>query len=1407
MQVKDLHIMKGALRSVLIVLLLSMMGLTKAYALNITFADTLVKQICVYHWDTNGDSELSYTEAAAVTSLGQAFSGQNITSFDELQYFTNLSIIDNYAFSSCQYLSSVNMGNSVIGINRNAFEHCTGLVSINFPNSLVTISSSAFAYCTNLVSINFPNSLVTIGEGAFFGCTSLSSLNIPNSVETICQGAFSDCTSLTSVFIPESVVLFGVYQALNYYGNYSWYTGSNVFSGCSNLNSIVVDENNPAYDSRQNCNAVIVKSNNALISGCNNSFIPSGVSFIGKNAFRGCARLASITIPSSVIGIGDATHENYYGNPFEGCSGLNSIFVASDNPKFDSRNNCNAIIVKDFNWLLTGCKNTVIPNSVTEISGDAFYDCTSLTSIEIPNSVTTISVGAFTNCTGLSSMEIPNSVTSIGEYAFWGCSGLTSLTIGSSVASIGSYAFGGCSNLASMLVLAETPPALSYYVFDNVPTEIPVEVPCGTLSAYQSASGWNAFTDIEEDCTTTFTITTSANPTEGGTISGGGTYLQSATCTLTATANFGYSFVNWTENGSEVSTDASYSFTVTEDRTLVANFEENSIIFADANVKDICVANWDTNGDGELSYVEAAAVTTLGTVFKNNQTITSFNELQYFTGLTIIKGHDTERGSMVTPNGAFYNCNNLTSIIIPENVTTIGGNAFTFCKKLASINLPSAVTIINDYAFTYCYALATIEVYAETPPTLGNGVFNSVNKTIPVYVPCGTASAYQAANGWSQFTNIQERECLNYEITASVNPMEGGTVTGNGIYIQGTTCTLTATANDGYIFMNWTENGSVVSTDTIYSFIVTGARTLLANFEQETIDENITFADTVVKTLCVANWDTNGDGELSYAEAAAVTDIGMTFRNNNTITSFEELQYFTGLVSIVNGAFQYCGSLSSIIIPNSVISVGDHAFDRCYNLVSITLGNFVTSIGDHAFYYCSNLPSFTFGNSVISIGGYVFCYCYNLSSVSIGSSVNSIGTCAFAHCLELEQITVNVGNSVYDSRESCNAIIETASNTLIAGCKNTVIPNSVVSIGRNAFFYCSSLTSISIPSSVTSIGTDVFNGCGLEQITVDTENTVYDSRENCNAIIETASNTLMVGCSNTIIPNSVITIGIGAFYDRDNLTAIAIPNSVTSIGLSAFEQCNNLVSVIIGNSMSSIEDRAFYNCNGIDSMTMFVETPSALGNYVFYNVNKTIPVYVPVGTMATYQAASGWNEFTNYQEIETIITQTINFNQGSNWFSSNVEITLDDLKAALLSALNNASGIKITSQSNGYTIWNGSFWRGSLNPFEVSQMYVIDVPSACEITLEAIPINPAAQPITIFPGFNWIGFLLDASISIEDAFAGFAVSGDKVSFKSQNAVYTGIRWEGTLNTLVPGQGYMFESSQTGNRTFIFPSGR
>ena len=298
------------------------------------------------------------------------------------------------------------------------------------------------------------------------------------------------------------------------------------------------------------------------------------------------------------------------------------------------------------------------------------------------------------------------------------------------------------------------------------------------------------------------------------------------------------------------------------------------------------------------------------------------------------------------------------------------------------------------------------------------------------------------------------------------------------------------------------------------------------------------------------------------------------------------------IVSIGKNAFNCCTALKSIEIPNSVITIGDYAFAYCEGLTSLSLGSSVTSIGMQAFYYCTALTSLTIPNSVITIGDYAFAYCEGLTSLTIPASVTTIEVGAFIMCRGIESIVVEKENTTYDSRDNCHALIETASNKLIAGCKTTVIPATVEAIGDYAFSGHAGLKSITIPASVMSIGNYVFAYCSeLENIVVEKENTTYDSRDNCHAIIETASNKLIAGCKTSVVPASVTSIGNYAFAYCTDLTSIDIPASVTSIGNYAFDGCTSLKSIVLPASLKSIGEWAFSFCESLESVTLppFVE--------------------------------------------------------------------------------------------------------------------------------------------------------------------------------------------------------------------------
>ena len=245
---------------------------------------------------------------------------------------------------------------------------------------------------------------------------------------------------------------------------------------------------------------------------------------------------------------------------------------------------------------------------------------------------------------------------------------------------------------------------------------------------------------------------------------------------------------------------------------------------------------------------------------------------------------------------------------------------------------------------------------------------------------------------------------------------------------------------------------------------------------------------------------------------------------------------------------------------------------------------------------------------ITSIGESAFLGCRGMTELTLPNSVTSIGNYAFSDCSGLEKITVDRGNKRYDSWGNCNSIIETGTNTLIVGCKNSVIPNSVTSIGDCAFYGCTGLTELILPNSVSSIGDIAFTYCsGLEKITVESGNSCYDSRDNCNSIIDTEFNTLIVGCKNSVIPNSVTSIGYYAFYGCSGLTELTLPDSVASIG-----------------------DGAFICCSDLSKITSLAEIPPVCGSGVFDRVNKTnCELIVPIVSVTAYKQAEVWNEFSN----------------------------------------------------------------------------------------------------------------------------------------------------------------------------------
>ena len=525
----------------------------------------------------------------------------------------------------------------------------------------------------------------------------------------------------------------------------------------------------------------------------------------------------------------------------------------------------------------------------------------------------------------------------------------------------------------------------------------------------------------------------------------------------------------------------------------------------------------------------------------------------------------------------FWNCTSLTSISIPNSITSIKYGAFSGCSGLSSITIPKSVTSIGKYAFQNCTGLTTIKSEIEDPFEIDTNVFSSSDTDI-----YATATLIVPKGKKSAYNSTEGWKNFKYIV-------EEGEFVVDGIYYK-----VDENNTASVIKGNRTYSGDIV----IPAYV---------NYDGKTY--NVTSID-----------------EYAFQSCSGLTSVTIP----NSVTSIGDF------------AFIGCSGLTSLLIPNSVTSIGDFAFIGCSGLTSLLIPSNVTSIGSWTFYNCRGLTSVTIPNSVTSIGDLAFWDCRGLTSVTIPNSVTYIGNSVFRNCSGLASVKVESGNIKYDSRNNCNAIIEKSSQTLIVGCKNTIIPNSVTSIGDYAFYGCNGLTSVTIPKSVTSIGLYAFENCsGLVSVKVESGNIKYDSRNDCNAIIEKSSQTLIAGCKNTIIPNGVTTIGEHAFSGCDGLTSVTIPNSVTSIGKGAFYGCNGLKTIVskLGSPVNIIYRVVYKDGTAINEYSFSGET---FANAV---------LYVTKGTKSLYEATEGWKKFTN---IEEFVDGDVNLDEKVNRKDQNV---------------------------------------------------------------------------------------------------------------------------------------------------------
>lgn len=1248
----------------------------------------------------------------------------------ETVVITSGNSISKDAFKDCYGLTSITLPENIKSIGDYAFYNCSSLTSITIPDGVTSIGDYAFRYCNNIknatasaYAISFipKTSLETvvitsgdsISNDEFKNCSGLTSITLSESIKSIGDSAFYNCSELASITLPEGVISIGRYA----------------FYGCQSLVDITIPDGVTVIDryTFYDCDSIA------------NINIPDGITSIGDYAFYDCDELTDITIPKKVSEIGR--------NAFYSCDSLSII-------TFDESSKLTAIS----EYAFCHCTNLVsitIPDNVLSIKSDAFRNCDNLTDITIPDSVTYIDCYAFIDCDSLETIEvdkyntvyhsqgsclietatstlvlgcknsiIPEHVASIGLYAFFGCDGLAKITIPDSVTSIGASAFEGCNNLTD-ITIPDSVTNIGDYAFRF----------CSSLTNVTIGNG-NGAIDIGNyafgDCDnlTDIALSDSVNSIAGNAFDNTAYYNDEN---------------NWVDGVLYIGNH------LIEAKTTVSG----EYVIRDGTVT---IADSAFHGCGNLTAVTMpASLTSIGAyAFGNCPSIKDIYITDVQSWLNIKFGNDYSRPTNYeTLHILDENGNEVTDLVIPEDIVFIRDNALKNATNITSVTIPDGVDGIFDYAFSGCTSLVNItfshEIYIVTTAFDGCPI---VNATIPasaisripkesletLVITSGAsidADAFKNCTGLVSVTipdsitaigknafygcpivnatipasaiSAIPKESLETLVITSGDSIDADAFkncTGlTRITIPDSVVSIGADAFYGCPIVNATIPGSAISAipkETLEALVITSGTSIDANaFKNCTSLTSITIPDSVTSI----GWDSfYGCSKLEnvyIGDIASWCNISFGNYDSNPLR-YADYLYLRGAL------------ITELVIPEGVTTIPDYTFIGQSNIISITISDSVTGIGAHAFQYCSSLTSIIIPDSVTYIGDYAFYGCSNLASVTIGNGVTSISYEAFGDCSSLTSVAIP------DS-------ITSISGFAFHGCSSLtsiIIPDSVTGIGSGAFRYCSSLTSVTIGNGVICIGGEAFSDCPIVNATIPMS----------------AISAIPKGSLGTIVITSGACIDTDAFRNCISLVSITIPDTVTSIGENSFYGCESLESVYIsditswcnisfGNSYSNplyyadylylngelitelvipggvttISDYAF-SCKNIVKVTI-PDSIISIGNYAFYRCSNLESITIPnsvtiIGKNAFYYCSS--LESITIPNSVTIINENA-FRYCSSLTSVNIPESVTEIGQNAFFGCSSLSSIII---GNGVTVIGSSAF------YDCSSLTSVNIPDS-----------------------------------------------------------------------------------------------
>ena len=716
-------------------------------------------------------------------------------------------------------------------------------------------------------------------------------------------------------------------------------------------------------------------------------------------------------------------------------------------------------------------------------------------------------------------------------------------------------------------------------------------------------------------------------------------------------------------------------------------------------------------------------------------------------------------GVTIVDHYAFTDCHSLVSMQFPDNLKYIGIGAFAGCSELKVANLPESLEIMDMQVFGKT-KITSLNIPSNVKE-IGLGVVGFCDKLISLAVDENNPY-FRSENNCiiDRATNMLVQGCTYTTIPTDIDGIaDYGFIFVKGVekitlpeniksigYCSFQSCTdlkmvtlpksLTVIADEAFLDcatlesvtvlnpepvniadnvfyqdLAYEENGNTsFTTATLYVPKGSKAKYQAAdgwkNFqnivEMVPSDPIIQFADAEVKRICVENWDTDGDGELSEKEAAAVTDLNGVFKMNASITSFNELKYFTGLTTIPDYSFNPCSALRQISIPEGVESIGYGAMAECDKLEIVELPTSLKNLGDFALYDCPALKQIVLPDNLVNIGIAAFADCTSLQDISVPAGVTMMADAVLSGCTSLGSVNlssslVEVGPYAFADCVSLQDIGIPAGVTKIAegafwGCTSlgsANLPSTLVEVGQDAFADCVSLRSIDIPNGVETISRLAFSSCtNLSNVTLPATLKVIDDGAFAGS-----------GLKQVALPSTLETIGIQAFGRCVNLTALSIPANVSSIGYEIVGKCRNLKiltvatenqyfrsngnaiinrttnklvqacpTTVIPTDIVGIEDQGFAMTDGLEEIVI-PENIKSIGMSAFEECKDLKRVTIPAGIQSigkdAFLECAGLEQVTVLSPVPVTIEDNV-FHMTEIWSEDLTESTTSDFTSATL---------------------------------------------------------------------------------------------------------------------------------------------